>query len=128
MLALDVSKRSAVERSAKASRSILHLEREALRLARPEPVEGRARSGQASAQRSPRHFPQLESLNLSRRRFWQFRKELNPPRPLVFRQPLAHELLELLRQLRRAGGAVAQHDERHRLGWAALIPLAPHAA
>src|SRR4029450_8037028 len=99
MLALDVSKRSAVERSAKASRSILHLEREALRLARPEPVEGRARSGQASAERSLRHLPQLEPVNFSGRRLRQFRQELHPPRPLVFRQPLAHELLELLRQV-----------------------------
>src|SRR6266508_5538847 len=41
---------------------------------------------------------QLEALRLARRRLGELFHELHPPRPLVLRDSLAHERLQLLRQ------------------------------
>src|SRR5258708_11275111 len=72
--------------------------------------------------------PQSVSLNLSGRGLRKLRQELHPPRPLVLGQTLAHELLQLLRQLRRALDPFAEHDERHRLDERVAVLAADHTA
>src|SRR5438874_13668453 len=61
-------------------------------------------------------FPQLEPLDLPRRRLRQLVHEGDPPRILVGREALLHELLQLLRGRL---GALLQHHER--LGFVELL-------
>src|SRR5262245_3554864 len=71
---------------------------------------------------------ELEPLNLAGCCFRQLSEELDPARTLVFRQTLADELLQLLRQLGRAGHPLAEHDEGHRLDERVVILPADDAA
>jgi len=52
------------------------------------------------------HVAELEPLNFARRRFGKLGQERNPPRPLVFRQPLTDELFELFREFREVSPKV----------------------
>src|SRR5258706_7969525 len=71
---------------------------------------------------------ELETLDLARRRFRKLSEELDPPRPLVLGQTLAHELLQILRELRGSAHPLAQHDERHRFYERVVICAADDAA
>src|SRR6478672_1593893 len=71
---------------------------------------------------------ELEALDLAGRGLWQRLDEPDPSRPLVLRQPLAHELLQGLRQNRRARAPFAQHDKRDRLRQSIAILVADNAA
>src|SRR5262245_1158914 len=84
-------------------------------LLRPGPDPGQAPRASGTAR------AELEPLNLAGCRFRQLREELDPARTLVFGQPLADELLQFIRKLGRAGHAIAQHDERHRLDQRVVI-------
>src|SRR5436190_11737380 len=71
---------------------------------------------------------QPEPLDLSGRGLRQLRQELDPPRPLVLGQPLAHELLERVAELGRARDTLTQDNEGHRLDEAIVILVPDDAA